>query len=170
MKKTLLALIFAIIVPVQSASSADGTTIYLIRHAERAEDGTDDPPLSEIGTERARVFAEIFKGDQVTHVFSTPYIRTMRSAGPTADEHGLTIEDYNPSDLAGFAESLKNLQGTILVVGHSNTTPTLVNLLTGSDLDNLDEQIYDRVYIVNIDKDRRAVLRIDYTEPRTPAR
>ena len=26
-----------------------GATVYLVRHAERAEDGTNDPPISEAG-------------------------------------------------------------------------------------------------------------------------
>ncbi|HSG49077.1 MAG TPA: hypothetical protein VLA43_14745, partial [Longimicrobiales bacterium] len=34
------------------APQADPVVVYLVRHAERAEDGTNDPPISQAGEAR----------------------------------------------------------------------------------------------------------------------
>jgi 2,3-bisphosphoglycerate-dependent phosphoglycerate mutase len=39
---------------------------------------------------------------------------------------------------------------TIVVVGHSNTAPKLVNLLAGSSYPDLADSVYDQLYIVKI--------------------
>jgi IS1 family transposase len=43
------------------------------------------------------------------------------------------------------------LKGNTLVVGHSNTTPALVQLLSGSQIDEMAEDEFDRLYQVIID-------------------
>lgn len=148
--------------------AADIATIYLVRHTEKVVDGSQDPDLTGLGERRAIAFAELLRGKPVTHVFSTPYIRTRRSALPTATEHGLEIEEYDPSDPEALVSTLKTLTGTILVTGHSNTIPGLVNLLTGASFADLDESVYDHVFIVSLNKSGSAQLRLEYTEPRTP--
>ena len=159
---------FLALVCCSSSYAADIATIYLVRHAEKVDDGSRDPALTELGEQRAAAFAELLRGQPVTHVFSTPYIRTRRSALPTAIEHGLDIEEYEPSDAANFASRLKTLTGTILVTGHSNTIPGLVNLLTGESFADLDDRVYDHVFIVSVDEEGSARLRVEYTQPRTP--
>jgi broad specificity phosphatase PhoE len=161
---TFLALLFC-----SATFAADIATIYLVRHAEKVADGSKDPALTDLGERRALAFAAMLRGKDVTHVFSTPYIRTRRSALPAAIEHGLEIEEYDPSDAANFAGRLKTLTGTILVTGHSNTIPGLVNLLTGESLADLDDSVYDHVFIVSVDESGFAKLRVEYTQPRTPA-
>jgi hypothetical protein len=68
---------------------------------------------------------------ELDHVFSTEYNRTWSTALPVAHAAGLEVEAYNPRDLAGFAAQLHTLRGRIVVVGHSNTTPMLVEALGG---------------------------------------
>jgi broad specificity phosphatase PhoE len=42
---------------------------------------------------------------------------------------------------------------TVLIVGHSNTTPALVNLALGEDkYEQLDESAYGNIFIVSIDE------------------
>jgi dipeptidyl aminopeptidase/acylaminoacyl peptidase/phosphohistidine phosphatase SixA len=149
--------------------STDTTTVYLVRHAEKAADGSRDPALTNMGEQRAITFAEMLRGKPLTHVFSTPYTRTRQTATPTAIAHGLEIEEYDPSEAEKMVSKLKTLTGTILVTGHSNTIPGLVNLLTGETFADLDESVYDHVFIVSINEKGSAQLRLDYTEPRTPA-
>jgi phosphohistidine phosphatase SixA len=111
----------------------------------------------------------LLRGKRVTHIFSTPYLRTRRTALPVAIEHGLEIEEYDPSDAENFVSKLKALTGTILVTGHSNTIPGLVNMLTGESFAELDDSVYDHVFVVSIKENGSAQLRLEYTEPRTPA-
>jgi len=151
-----------------SPLSAADTSIYLVRHAEKIADGSRDPALTSLGEDRSRTIAKLFQAKTVSHIFSTATIRTMETAAPTAQQHRLEIEVYDPAAPQALVERLKTLEGTILVVGHSNTTPQLVNLLTGSQLDDLDDRVYDRVYIVTIDDHGVGHLEIETTEPRTP--
>ena len=62
---------------------------------------------------------------------------------------------YNPSDLSAFASQLKNESGIVLVVGHSNTTPALVESLGGDPGPEINEAAeYDRLYVVSIRGDQ----------------
>jgi phosphohistidine phosphatase SixA len=151
-----------------SALAADGPTIYLVRHAEKVIEDSNDPALTEAGQDRAISFAAMLHGKNVSHIFSTPYTRTRDTAAPTAHEHGISIEEYDPDQGQKLVDKLKTLTGVILVTGHSNTIPELVNLLSGESLQDLDERVYDRVYIVTLDEYGHAQLDVTYSEPRTP--
>ena len=122
--------------------------IYVVRHAERAEDGTNDPPISAEGEARSRLVAEMMRGARLTHIHTTDFIRTRSTVAPTAAATGLTPSVYDPRDLAGFAARLRATPGRHLVVGHSNTNPELVSALGGDDGDPIAEMEYDRAYAV----------------------
>jgi len=127
--------------------------VFLVRHAEKTDDGKD-PELSDDGKERTEDLAEALKSANIEHVHSTDFIRTRDTAEPVAKEAGVTVEKYDPKDLAGFAKQLKEEGGRHLVVGHSNTTPELTKLLGGDAGTEIDEKAeYDRLYIVTIGKD-----------------
>jgi len=121
-------------------------TIYLIRHAEKEKGHSNNPDLTEKGRSRANNLAEMLKNKNIEIIYSTQYARTMQTASPLAKELGLTIQNYDPRKLKEFSESLIAKQGNILIVGHSNTTPTLVQLLGGNAGDKINESEYNRVY------------------------
>ena len=114
------------------------TTYYLIRHAEK--DRTDatnkDPNLNEKGLERAKKWAEVLKDVDFDLVYATNYKRTQQTAAPTAKNKNLEVLSYDPKNLfdSEFEKATKGK--TVLVVGHSNTTPTLANKI-------LDEEKYE---------------------------
>jgi len=149
------------------AGAQDFTTIYLVRHAEKV-DSSRTSGLTEVGTARAKAFSTMLRDSNLTHVFSTPFVRTKSTAAPTAEFHSLDIEEYDPDAAREFAEKLKNLTGSALVVGHSNTIPNLVNLLTGERFDDLDERVYDKIYIVRLVNGDYSALEIIHSQPRTP--
>ena len=76
--------------------------------------------------------------------------RTRETARPIAEEQGLTVDLYDPSDLSGFAAQLKEASGRHLISGHSNTTPALVEALGGDPYGSIDEMEYDRLYVLVI--------------------
>ena len=148
-----------LVAPVAVAAQAEPVVVYVVRHAERADDvpnpgfvmrDTNDPPLSESGWARARLIAEMLDDAGVTRVHSTDYVRTRTTGEPTAEAEGLEIESYDPGDLPGFAARLRTLPGRHLVVGHSNTTPQLVEALGGDPGTAIEPMEYDRFYIVTI--------------------
>jgi len=169
----ILLLIFTIIGSFTFSGSAQkdsSTTIILVRHAEKdttAAGSTQmhaDPPLSAVGKIRADNLVKVLTSYPIQVIFSTKYNRTRSTVMPIAAKLGLEIETYDPSKQADLASILKSWKGkTILVVGHSNTIPGLVNLLTGnSNYPNLSDNEYDKMYIVRLDKEKLTHQQISY--------
>lgn len=147
------ALLFlgATIIPSTGLAAADSTLVFLVRHAEKVDE-TRDPELSEAGKQRSRDLAGVLRDAGIQRIHSTDFIRTRDTAVPLAKVLGLKIELYDWEDPAEFARSLKKDRGRHLVVGHSNTTPELVELLggdPGTEIDHAGE--HDRLYILSID-------------------
>ena len=88
----------------------------------------------------------------VSEVWSTDTKRTRDTAAPLAARLGLEVQLYDPSDLPGFAAQLKaNSTATVLVVGHSNTTPQLAEALGAEPGPPIVEKTeYDRLYVVDL--------------------
>ena len=146
--------------------AASEQTIYLVRHAEKISDGSNNPPLSPRGRQRAEWYAGYFADKNLSTLYSTDFRRTLETAGPVARVTGLKVRTYDPGDLAALARELRQLDGAILVVGHSNTTPLLAGLLSGQALPPLDEQHYDRIFIITIDNEGATRLHMDHSDPR----
>ena len=106
-------------------------TIFLLRHAEKADDGTSDPPLTEAGRKRSAALADLLEDAGITGIYSTDYKRTRQSVESLAERLGLVLNLYDPRRLSDTAGLLKTLPGRYVVSGHSNTTPELVQLLGG---------------------------------------
>lgn len=139
--------------------------VFLVRHAEKV-DHSRDPDLSEEGYARAEALALALADAGIERVFSTDYIRTRKTAAPVADLYELEIEEYDPSDLHALADILRANGGRQLVVGHSNTTPALVEILGGEAGPAIVEETeYDRLYILSIGKDGVESLLLRYGKP-----
>ena len=54
--------------------------IFIVRHAEKATTGGNDPELSVAGQKRAEALARILKDSQITTVFVTEFKRTQETA------------------------------------------------------------------------------------------
>lgn len=155
----LLIFSFTFLAPQYSAGQ-DLTTFILVRHAEKTDDGTDDPPLSTKGKERAQDLASMLKQADISAVYTTPYKRTRQTITPIARQKGLDINTYDPSE-STFADSLfaKNKGGTILISGHSNTTPKVANFLLGEKrFDQFDESDYGNIFIITLKEKREAKI------------
>lgn len=127
---------------------AKSVQVFLVRHAEKTTNSTD-PDLTQDGHARAIELSRLLQNVELTTIFSTNYLRTKNTAEPVAVLQNLQIMEYDPQDLAAFSKAIINLEGKHLVVGHSNTTPVLVELLGGDAISEIDEKSeYDRLYIV----------------------
>lgn len=115
--------------------SLEKTTYYFIRHAEKDRNNPEDtnPSLTDIGKARAENWSNIFKHVKFDAIYSTDFKRTKATAKPTATNQNLEIIIYTPKDI-DIASFLKDTEGkTVLVVGHSNSTPSFVNKLIGNE-------------------------------------
>ena len=132
MKHLLFILLFVLAIGPVNAQETDNnetTTLYFIRHAEKDRSNPDnkDPHLSEVGVLRALKWSYVFEKAPIDAVYSTAYHRTIETATPTANTKNVDITTYDPRamDITAFLND--NRGKTVLIVGHSNTTPVLVN-------------------------------------------
>ena len=155
-----------------SVLNAQKQRFIIIRHAEKdttvagSQMMQADPPLNSKGQERAQSIVRKFKQYKISTIYSTNYNRTRSTVLPLANTIGLSINNYDPKQLKSFAEALitqANHSKTILVVGHSNTSPRLVNLLLGKDVyKDLDESVYNQYWVVKLNGQRKRVKVINY--------
>jgi phosphohistidine phosphatase SixA len=155
-----LALAAGLLAAPAVAAAQAPAVIYLVRHAETAPDGSDDPPLSAEGMARARRLGAMLGHAGLTHIHTTDLARTRTTARAVSEATGIPVETYDPGRLEAFAERLRSGSGVHLVVGHSNTTPALVRLLGGAPGGAIAEDEYGRVYQLTLlpDEVRTAVL------------
>lgn len=166
--KKLFLFIFAIIILggtfTPDASAQDRTiTIFLVRHAEKASVAKDEPnpPLSEVGRERAERLGKVLGEYRPNRIMATDTIRARDTVEPLARKRRLSVEIYDPRKLPEVADFLKGLRDKrrVVVVGHSNTTAVLANLLFGNKtFNNLDESEYDKIFIIRM---KRGKIRIE---------
>ena len=134
------------------------TTMIFVRHAEKALIPVDDPGLSAEGRARAAELArQLVDADVVAGIdaiYSTNLRRTIETAQPVADALGLAIQTYeNREDDEPLVDAMvrDNKGKIILVVGHSNTLPTMIAALGASKkVPPIAEFEYDNLYLVSI--------------------
>lgn len=146
----IIVLFFSTTVFSQTTDEDVVTKIIIVRHAEKADDGTKNPPLSDEGTLRAERLCTMLADVKVDQLYATPFLRTNQTLTPLSKKFGITIENYEASD-ATFAEQLlqKNKGKTIVIAGHSNSSPTLVNRLIKKEVyQKLDESIFSKIWIL----------------------
>jgi phosphohistidine phosphatase SixA len=140
--------------PVADGEAAQGqpVTIVFVRHAEKADDGTEDPPLTEEGHARAQCLVTMLRAFGATHLFATQYQRTQATLEPLGEATGLSIETIDASDEVAWLATLYALPGgsRAVVAAHSNTIPAWVRQLEGDpgELDaqgNIPHDEYDRM-------------------------
>ena len=141
-------------------TDGESFTIYLIRHSEKdiLSENQLDPPLTTCGIERSEYLSSFFEDTNIKKVYSTNYLRTIKTAIPTAMSKKVSIQYYDSNNLMLFSEQLLNLKQNSLVVGHSNTTPILAGLLTGNNMNAFDENIYNRIYKVIISQNNKKLF------------
>lgn len=129
------------------------TTYYLIRHAEKVRTDTTNknPNLTEKGKSRAQNWSSVFKNVAFDLIYSTNYNRTIQTATPTTKDKNLEIQFYNPRTLFSEDFKLNTIGKTVLIVGHSNTTPQFVNKILGNKkYADIDDSNNSNLYIVTI--------------------
>lgn len=126
------------------------TQYYFIRHAEKV-DSSKNPDLSEKGIERAQQWKALFSEINFDSVYSTDFNRTLQTIQPIIAGNNQLLKIYNPKmiDVELFK---KETQGkTILIVGHSNTVPNMVNqIIKENKYVDIAENQFGNLYIITL--------------------
>jgi broad specificity phosphatase PhoE len=143
------------------------TTVVLVRHAEKAPpESGPDPVLSAEGQERALRLARLLGEADVAAVYASDTRRAQLTASPLAARLGVTVTTRSGSDVEGLLDDIgEHHQGErVVVIGHSNTVPALVEELTRGRVDvTMTDEQYDDVYVVTVTRFGPAsVLRLQY--------
>ena len=146
------------LIPAFPSTEETGTTVIVVRHAEKASGQGKDPHLSEAGEMRARALARALGNAGVTSVITSQWLRTAETAAPTARAAGVTPEvvsvnwDSIPRNAADIAAAVRRHSGgVVLVVGHSNTVPDIVAALGAGRPAEICDSEYDRMEIVSLE-------------------
>ncbi len=152
MKRLLLAAAVSLL----TASTAMAQTVYIARHAEKA-DASADPDLSEAGQARARALAEALRDAHPVLVLTTPLKRTIQTAAPTADYHSapsevVSLEGGGAAHIAATVARVRALpeDAVVLIVGHSNTVPLIARALGYAEAADMPECEYDRLTVLHL--------------------
>jgi broad specificity phosphatase PhoE len=146
-------------------------TVFLVRHAERADDGTGvpamsmtkgaDPDLSEAGRARAESLAALLKDAKITAIIATEYKRTQQTAAPLATTLGVTVTTIKANEPAELIKAVKAAAGNVLIVGHSNTMPDVMRALGAPAPAAIADNEYDNLFVLTVGT-TTTILRLHY--------
>jgi phosphohistidine phosphatase SixA len=152
------------------------TTVFLIRHAEKADGSPEDPPLSENGKARSQELARMLGGAGIKAIYTSQFARTKQTAEPLAKLLGLTVSPIslkmsqsNPREvseqsIAEITNKIYERAGeSVLVIGHSNTVPEVIRMLGGDVVPKIDEKKFDDLFVVTVyGKGKAKVVQMKY--------
>jgi phosphohistidine phosphatase SixA len=160
-----LAVTLATIVRVAPAAPA---VILIVRHAEKEALPADDPPLTAGGRQRAEELARVVSawsaaGAPVRALFASEVKRTRQTLEPLAAATGLTVSVVGAKDTAALVQRILAVDGGIVVIaGHSNTVPAIVEALGGPAGIAIADAEFDRLFAVTIAGRKTAVVALRY--------
>lgn len=138
------------------------TTVYLVRHAEKAAAPAADPPLLESGNKRAEELARKLSKAGIKTISTSQFQRTKQTAEPLAKQLGITntiipvkmdtmnSRQLSPQYLKEISDLVSSSAGNVLIVGHSNTVPELIKALGGDTVPTIDDATYDDLFVVTV--------------------
>jgi broad specificity phosphatase PhoE len=133
--------------------------VFVVRHADKISES--DERLSDAGRERAKRLAKVLAAAGIRAIYATDTERAKDTAGPLAQALKLPVTTYDvgkgmakgaPPDASAFAAQLRrdhpNPNDTVLVVGHSNTVPAILEALGCKENVTIGSQEYDNLFVV----------------------
>ena len=165
MRQLVLSVLFVVGAAAQTAAQS---TVFVVRHAERADAGATaspmmatDPDLSEIGKARAESLAIALKDAGITAIFTTEYKRTQQTAAPLAKALGIQATTVPARDMPALIEKIKAASGNVLVVGHSNTVADVISRLGVTDAVKVGDNDYVNLFVL-VRSEKPVLLRLHY--------
>ena len=154
-------LLAAFLLGTVSAGAAQ-ETIFVIRHTEKAAEGVD-PDITEAGRERAAAWARLLSDAGLDHVFTSDAKRTQETGKIIAGHLGLPIDSLPVADITDLVDTLEfdHEHQNVLIVGHTETIPGILERLGAEDQVKLGQEDYDNLFVlVATGSDKRRVIRL----------
>ncbi len=131
------------------------TTVILVRHTEKINDS-----LSAIGLQRADTLAKVVCKIGINTIFVTEFKRTWQTARPTATALGIKPIERPAAEFKAMADLIRSdHEGeNILIVGHTNTIPSIIKGFDISPPPVINTVEYDDLFIVHLYPFRSATL------------
>jgi broad specificity phosphatase PhoE len=168
----LAALVLALTAP---HAFSDPSVVILVRHAERAAEPADDPPLSEAGQARAKALAAVLSDTRLDAIFTTQFLRTRDTAALVVRKAGVEprwfkVGDDTAAHVRAVAEAIqaRTPGEVVLVVGHSNTVPAIIGALGGPKMFNLCETEYANLFVLVFANEGPRLIRSYFGVPHPP--
>jgi broad specificity phosphatase PhoE len=141
----------AFIAPIQPPS-----TFYVMRHLNTPA-GAPDPDLTDEGRRNAQALAEWFGDNPPAAIFVSNAKRAQQTAAPLAARLGIEPRIYDPSNTRLLIAEVMKEPPPVLIVGHSNTVPEIVEALSGRRPDTLTHDDFGDIWVIA--GDRRGFVR-----------
>ena len=141
--------------------------VYVVRHAEKAAQEAD-PELSPAGRIRALALSHLLERARIIGLFATHYRRTRQTLGPLSVAHGVPIEAIGAGEVEELIGRIRATvgPGSMVVAGHSNTVPEIVERLSGARIEAIDETHYDGLFQVRLSEGADGELvQLKYGQP-----
>lgn len=150
----------------QAQTCTEPTTVVVIRHAEKVQDGTKDPDLTQTGYDRAADLVERMRFSPIQGLYATQFKRNRATLEALSTQRNLPIQiqTMNESNRATFAQELRDLiqshqcGGVAVVAHHSNTVPLIANAWAGTSLPEFDDSDYGNFFVFVLPRTGQAIL------------
>jgi broad specificity phosphatase PhoE len=130
-----------------STATAPPQSIYVMRHLQKA--AGEDPPLSAEGEDNARRLVAFFKSDPPAAIFVSNTRRARETGAPLARALQVAATTYEARDAAGLISAVAREKGTVLIIGHSNTVPDIIQRLGGAAPPPLADSDYGDIWKIS---------------------
>lgn len=130
-------------------AAAAQEAVYIVRHADRANDESTSP-LSVEGLARAARLADMLRDAGITDIFVSEYQRTAQTAAPLASRLGITPTAVPADDPGALLRKIRRTgpKARVLVAGHSDTVPALLTALGCKPPVTIAKAEYDNLFVV----------------------
>jgi len=142
------------------ASASLVTTVILIRHGERnvPTPANPDPHLNAAGKARAKSLIHVFGQSGIKAIYRSHFARSKETAQPLATHLGLSAIEMDEG-MQIKNDILSNHTGqTVLVIGHSDTVPDVINRLGAGNLPIINDSEFDNLFVVKVFSSGRASM------------
>ena len=137
------------------------TTVILVRHGEKNPDPKEkNALLTPVGEARARELVHVLGSAGISSVYATQVTRTQQTAKPIADQLGLPVTQVEATNTPELVRQIKSKPAgsVILVVGHTNSLPEVIEALGAGKVPTIPETEYDNLFVVTLYRFGKAKL------------